>query len=127
MRLLALLIGLFAVAVGLVGVATPSTLLMVGQVATTAVGLLVLAILRIAIGVVLIQVASTSSFPKILRAIGVIAVVSGVVTALIGADRAQALLAWEAAQGLTAIRIGAVLPMVVGSFIVFAVGARPAA
>ena len=124
MKFLTVLIGLFVALVGVVGVAAPSALLSAAQYSTTPGGLYVLAALRIGIGIVLIQVAPSSRAPKTIRALGAIGVAAGVITALVGADRARAVLAWEIAQGTTLIRIGALLALAFGSFIVFAVTSR---
>jgi hypothetical protein len=127
MRFLTVLIGLFVMVVGVVGIAAPSTLLRAADYATTPVGLYAAAALRIGIGIVLILVAPTSRAPKVIRVLGAIAVGAGVITALVGVDRVRAMVAWEAAQGTTLIRLGAVLALVFGGFIVFAVSGRRAA
>ena len=94
MKFLTILIGLFAMIVGLVGVVAPSALLRVAEYVTTPIGLYAVAAIRIGIGIVLIQVASTSRTPKLIRALGIFAVVAGVITALVGVDRARAMVAW---------------------------------
>jgi hypothetical protein len=127
MKFLTVLIGLFVMIVGVVGIAAPSVLLRVAEYATTPIGLYAVAALRIGIGIVLIRVAPTSRTPTLLRVLGAIAVGAGVITALVGVDRARAMLAWETSQGTTLIRLGAVVALVFGAFIVTAVGGRRAA
>ena len=127
MKFLTVLIGLVVMIVGVVGVAAPSALLRAAEYATTPIGLYVVAALRIGIGIVLIRVAPTSRTPRLIRVLGAIAVGAGVITALVGVDRARAMLAWEIAQGTTLIRLGAVLALVFGGFIVFGVTGRQAA
>ena len=126
MRFVAVLIGVFVMVVGLIGVAAPSVLLGAADYATTPIGLYAAAAARIGIGIVLVLVAPTTRAPKLIRALGAIAVAAGVFTAFVGIDRARAMLAWETAQGTTLIRLGALLPLVVGGFIVYAVGGRRA-
>ena len=127
MKFLTVLIGVFVAIVGVVGVAAPSTLLRAAEYVTTPAGLYAAAALRIGIGIVFINVAPTSRSPKLIRALGIFVVAAGVITALVGVDRARAMLAWEIAQGTILIRLGALLALAFGSFIVFAVTGRRAA
>jgi hypothetical protein len=127
MKFLTVLIGVFVAIVGVVGVAAPSALMRAAEYVTTPAGLYTAAALRIGIGIVLINVAPTSRSPKLIRALGIFAVAAGVITALVGVDRARAILAWEVAQGTTLIRLGAVLALVFGGLVVFAVTGRRAA
>jgi hypothetical protein len=127
MRFLAVLIGVFVVVVGLIGVVAPAALLRIADYVTTPIGLYAAAAIRIAIGIVLILVAPTTRAPKLIRVFGGIGIGAGVITALVGIDRARAILAWETAQGPTLIRLSAVLALFFGGFIVFAVTSRRAA
>jgi hypothetical protein len=127
MKLLTVLIGVFIVVVGLIGVIVPSALLRAADYVTTPIGLYAAAAIRIGMGIVLMLVAPTTRAPKLIRVLGGIALAAGVITAFVGVDRARAILAWEAAQGLTLIRLSALLAFVFGSFIVFAVASRRAA
>ena len=127
MKLVALLIGVFVMAVGVVGVASPSALMRAGEYAVTSVGLYATAVLRIGMGIVFVKVASTSRAPNLLRAFGIIAIVAGLITAVVGVDRARAMLDWESAQGPALIRCGAGFAFAFGGFIVFAVRGRRAA
>ena len=127
MKRVALLIGVFVMAVGVAGVASPSALMRAGEYAVTSVGLYAVAALRIGMGIVLVQVASTSRAPNLLRVFGIIAIAAGLTTAVVGVDRARAILDWESAQGPALIRCGAGLAFVFGGFVVFAVRGRRAA
>lgn len=127
MKFLTILIGLFVMIVGVFGIAAPSALLRGAEYVTTPIGLYAVAALRIGIGIVFINVAPTSRTPNLLRVLGAIAVGAGVITALVGVDRARAMLAWETAQGTTLIRLGAVIALVFGGFIVSVVNGRRAA
>jgi hypothetical protein len=127
MRFLTLLIGVFVLIVGLIGVTVPSALLKAADYATTSIGLYAAAAFRIGMGIVLILVAPTTRAPKLIRALGAFAVAAGVITAFVGVDRARAILAWETAQGPILIRLSAVLALVFGGLIVFAVTSRRAA
>jgi hypothetical protein len=127
MKLLTVVIGVFIVVIGLIGVIVPSALLRAADYATTPIGLYAAAAIRIGIGIVLMLVAPTTRTPKLIRVFGGIAVVAGVITAFVGVDRARAILVWETAQGTILIRLSALLALVFGSFIVFAVTSRRAA
>jgi hypothetical protein len=124
MKLLTVLIAVVVMIVGFVGIAAPSALLRAADYATTPIGLYAAAVLRIGIGIVLILVAPTTRAPKLIRVFGVIAIAAGVFTALVGVDRARAILAWETAQGPTLIRLSALLPLLFGGYLVFAVTSR---
>lgn len=124
MKFVTLLIGVFVIVIGLIGVAAPSVLLRAADYVTTPIGLYAAAAIRIGIGIVLMLVAPTTRAPKLIRVIGGIAVVAGVITPFVGVDRARAILAWETAQGTILIRLSALLALVFGSFIVFAVTSR---
>jgi hypothetical protein len=126
MKFLTVLIGAFALIVGVIGVTVPSALMKAADYATTPIGLYAAAALRIGIGIVLFLVAPTTRAPKLLRVFGAIAIAAGVFTALVGVDRARAILAWETAHGSILIRLSAVLALVFGGFIVFAVTSRRA-
>jgi hypothetical protein len=127
MKFLTVSIGVFVMMVGVVGVAAPAALLRATDYVTTPMGLYAAAAFRVGIGIVLVKVAPASRAPKLIRALGIFAVAAGVITALVGVDRARAMLAWEVAQGTTLIRLGAVLALVFGGFVVFAVTGRRAA
>jgi hypothetical protein len=118
MRLIGFLIALFLAAIGLTGVIAPDCLMMIGRNSVTPVGLCIVAALRISIGLVLAGVAPVSRAPTALRILGVIAVIAGVATLLLGAERAQAVLEWWSGQGL--VRLGAGIALILGSFIAYA-------
>jgi len=128
MRPLALLVAFFIMCVGVTGIVMPDTLLSVGRYVVTPNGLYAVAALRVGIGLVLMLVARVSRAPKTLRTLGAVVFVAGLATPFFGVDRARAVLDWEATQGTALIRIGAVLAVLAGAFIAFAVaaGRRPA-
>jgi hypothetical protein len=107
--------------IGLTGVLAPDRLITIAQYSVTPVGIYVAAALRIGIGLVLARVAPLSRAPKTLRIFGVIAVIAGVATLFLGTERAQAFLDWWSAQGPACIRLWAGLPLVLGSFIAYAI------
>lgn len=124
MKTLTMLFGVFVAVVGLVGVSAPSALVRAADYLTTPIGLYAAAAFRIGIGIVLVLVAPSTRAPKPLRVFGAIIVIAGIITAFVGVDRARAMVAWEAAQGTTFIRMAALLAVAVGGFILFAVTGR---
>ena len=121
MRLVGLLVALFIVLVGLTGILAPDCVMTIGRHSVTPVGIYLAAALRIGIGLVLEKLAPVSRAPKALRVLGVIAVLGGVATLFLGTERAQAILEWWSAQGPACIRLWAVLPLVLGGFIAYAI------
>jgi hypothetical protein len=121
MRFLGLLVALFIALIGLIGLCAPEFLLAIGQYTATPVGIYVAAALRIGLGLVLVCVAPDSRAPRILRILGVIAIIGGMTIPFIGTERVQAILAWWSTQGSVCVRLGAGLALVLGGFIAYAV------
>ena len=91
MKLLVMALGVLITAIGLVGVAAPSALLEIGRSLQTTGALYAVAVVRVAIGALLLSVASASRMPRTLRAVGTIIIVAGLVTPVIEVERAQAM------------------------------------
>ncbi len=121
MKYLGWLLALFVIAVGVVGVAAPDRLLEIGRVMVTPAGLVGVAVLRICIGMTLIWIAPTSRAPKVLQAVGAVAMLAGLVTPLVGVERARAIFEWEASLGTTVLRSGAAVIAAAGALLAFAV------
>ena len=126
MRYLAWIVALFVIAVGVTGVVAPDRLFSLGQFVATPAGLLVVAVIRIAVGIILIMSAPPSRMPRTLQVVGAIALLGGLVTPLFGVERTKAVLAWEAAQGMMWVRIGAALAVALGGLLTFALAPRKA-
>lgn len=124
MKSVALLVAFFIMGVGVTGIFLPDTLLSVGRYVVTPNGLYAVAALRVGIGLALMLVARVSRAPKTLRTLGAFVFVAGLATPFFGVDRARTVLAWVATQGTAPIRIGAVLAVLGGAFIAFAVATR---
>ena len=121
MKWLALFIAGVMMIAGLVGILAPDRLLALRQYVVTPVGLWAIAALRIAIGLVLIQVARISRAPGILRALGVVVIVAGFATPLFGVERSRAILDWAATQGRAVMLVEGCVALVLGGFLAFAV------
>ena len=120
------IVALWVICAGAAGVVAPGSLMALRRYVLTPAGLLAIASIRIAIGVLFIMVAPRSRLPRILRALGGFLLLAGLVTPLFGVERARAIADWEAAQSLTLIRTVAVLIAALGALLVFAVSGRRA-
>jgi hypothetical protein len=127
MRIAALLVAVLTIVIGIVGIistesamtfrrlyfATPSRFYAAGAV-------------RVAMGLVLILAASSSRWPRTLRALGAVMCLQAVAANLFGLERARAIMEWEAMQGTALLRVGAAVALVAGGFMAVAVtGRRP--
>ena len=105
MRFAALLVAIFSIVAGIVG--------LTGAV-------------RIAMGLVVILCAPASRAPKTLRALGAVMCMQALAAILLGPDRARAVLEWETMPGTALLRVGAAVASAAGGFVAFAVsGHRP--
>jgi hypothetical protein len=126
-RSAAFLVAIFTIVVGIAGLVSPDSATTVRRLYfATPVGLYSAAAVRVGMGLVLILCAPASRAPKTLRALGAVVCMQGLSAALLGPDRARAILEWETMQGSAILRIGAAVALAAGSFIAFAVtGHRP--
>ena len=121
MAAIVLVMGLFIAALGGLGMAAPERLLGVLQRARNPSGLYAIAGLRLILGVALLWVASASKAPDVMRVFGVIALIAGIATPLVGLERFGKLVDWWQGLGNTVIRIWAVAPIALGLYLVWAV------
>jgi sugar phosphate permease len=125
MRIVVLFVAVLVMAVGAVGMIAPDALTEVRRTyVATPHGLYAVGTVRVVFGFLLILSASTSRAPKTLRALGVLICLQGLVQGIgapfVGIERAHAILEWEAVHtGL--LRVGALIALVTGSFVAFAV------
>jgi len=129
MRIAILTGALLVIAIGLVGIVSPDTVMNLRrEYVVTDFGMYVVAAVRLTLGVLSIRFAPASRAPKILRVFGMLvclqALVQAVAATFIPLDRARAILDWEGSHpGL--LRVGAVIALAIGGFLVFAVTKRP--
>lgn len=120
MKIAAALVGLFTIVVGVLGIVTPDSVTTARRMYfATPVGLYGAAAVRVAMGLVVILCARASRAPKALRALGALMCLQ-VLTPTLWPDRARAILEWESMHPAL-LRAGAVVAVVAGGFIVFAV------
>jgi hypothetical protein len=124
LRIAALLVALFTILVGIVGIVSPDSLTTVRrQYFATPVGLYAAGTLRVAMGLVVILSAPSSRAPKTLRALGAVMCMQVIAATLFGPDRARAILEWETMHAAL-LRAGAVVALASGGFMAFAVSGR---
>ena len=125
MRSSALLVAVFTIVVGMVGLISPDSVTTVRRLYfATPVGLYAAGAVRVAMGLVVFLCAARSRAPKTLRALGAVMCMQALAAALLGPDRARAVLEWETIQGTTVLRVGAAVALSVGCFLAFAVSGR---
>jgi len=115
--------GALIAAIGLVGVLVPAGLVWIAQHSVTPGAFYVIASVRVALGLVLISVASVSRVPQLLRVLGYFILLAGVATALTGLagiERARLIVEWWLAQGPGVIRLTSALVLALGGFVAFA-------
>jgi hypothetical protein len=120
---LAFAVALLIAALGAAGALVPSYLVWIAEHSATAGAFYVIAAVRVALGLLLISAAPHTRMPRTIHALGWVALIAGVLTALIGLvdmDRARALIAWWMQQGSGVLRLTGVLVLAVGGFIAWA-------
>jgi hypothetical protein len=126
MRVAAWIVALFAISIGVAGIVSPDGLTTARRRLLDTPGILYIAgSIRVAMGLVLFLFAPRSRTPKMLRVLGVIMALQGIVPQFIGIDRAHVILEQEVMLGVTALRAGAVVAFATGCFIAFAATPLP--
>ena len=127
MRIAALLVALFTIAIGIGGLISPESGTEIRRLYfATPVRLYAAAAVRVAMGLVVILGATASRAPRTLRALGAVMCMQGLSAALLGPDHARTVLEWETSQGPALLRVGAAVALAAGGFMAFAVtGRRP--
>ena len=124
MRIAALVLALFTIVVSVVGIVSPDSVMTLRRSYYTPRGLYVGGAVRVAMGLVWILAASSSRWPRTLRALGAVMCLQGLAANLLGLERARAILEWEAMH-TALLRAGAVVALVTSGFVAFAVTKRP--
>ena len=112
-------VGAIIAGAGIVGILAPSVVFGFGSSLLTPAALYVVAAVRVVFGAILVWVAPVSRMPKTVRVLGIVIIVAGVLTPLIGVERSEALLRWWSSQDPLLVRALFVLPIVLGVFLVY--------
>ena len=119
MRYLAWIVAVLLAVIGIAGMVAPDWVTSLRWIAASQGGLLGIAVLRSAIGIVLIMAAPRSRAPKTLQTFGALLLLAGMVTPLFGVARSKAVLDWEAAQGPALVRAWALVVMILSGALAF--------
>jgi membrane-bound ClpP family serine protease len=84
-------------------------------------GIYAAAALRIILGVVLFLAAPTSRAPEVVRILGIIILVAGLITPLFGLERFRRLLDWWSARGPAFMRVWAGFALAFGLLLAYTV------
>jgi peptidoglycan/LPS O-acetylase OafA/YrhL len=126
MRTAALLLALLIIVVSMVGiVATDSAMTLRRLYFATPGRFYAAGAVRITMGLVLIVAASSSRWPRTLRALGTVMCLQAIAANLFGIERARAIMEWELMQGTALLRAGAVVALASGVFVALAFTRRP--
>lgn len=121
MTILVMIFGLLLIAMGLTAMISPGLLLRYSDQFLTQTGLYAAMIIRLVMGVVLILAAPETRVPQALTVFGVIIFISGVITPLIGLERARRMVAYITSKPLTFQRVWASMALAIGLFLIWAV------
>ena len=121
MALVALVLSLFIAALGALGVASPARLLLVVQFFQTRAGLYFAAAFRVVFGVALFLAAPASRAPELMRILGVVIILAGLITPFFGLARFRTLLDWWSARGTAFVRAWAAFAFAFGLLLAYAV------
>lgn len=120
MKTLAFVMSLVIIAVGALGIFAPPALVWIAKYSLAPLELYSIAAIRVAFGLLLFSVASTSRAPKTLRVVAFIPLVAGIVTPFVGIERAQTVIEWWTQQGSDFVRLTAFPLLALGGFIAYA-------
>ena len=118
----ALLTALVYIAIGVVGLVSPATLLTAREYLGTPVGHYAGGAVRLVMGIALILCAPASRFPKILRVLGAVMCLQGLVAAFSSVALARTVMELERPH-TALLRLGALVALGSGGIIAFAVAA----
>jgi hypothetical protein len=124
MKAVAFALSVAVAVLGAIGVVTPDSLLAVGRLLITPSGLYVAGALRIVLGATLFVAAPETRFPRTLRIIGILLVVAGLTTPLVGVERVRAIVEWEASGGSVPRRLPALFALCFGLFLAYGTAPR---
>lgn len=120
----ALLIGLLIAAEGLMGLVEPQAFQSMVRFFQVPPVLYVAAVIRVFIGVALVRAAPASRTPRVLRVLGVLVAIGGLLSPFVGAKAASVILGWWTAGGPAVVRSWAGLALLLGIIILYAVAPK---
>ena len=121
MQLVALALSVLIAILGAVSFVAPIRALNIARAFDSPGGLYALAAIRLVLGVVLFLAGPSSRQPEVLRILGILIGVVGIITPFVGLDRQRRLLNWWSARGLGFQRAWAAVGFAFGLFVAYAV------
>ena len=121
MTIVAAILSLLIAAVGALGIVAPGRLVAFGRGIQTPAGLYAAGAFRVLLGLALFFAAPDSRAPDVIRVFGVIIVIGGVATPLIGLERSRKLLEWWAKKGSWFLRFWSVVALGFGLWLAYTV------
>lgn len=120
-KLIAMAIGLVIGAIGLVGVFAPPLLLEYEGLLFAPTAFYIVAGARVGFGIVLVWAAPGSRTPKVIRLLGILIIIAGVLSPFFGIESSRAVFDWGSNQGPLFTRVCSGVAAAFGLFIVYAV------
>jgi hypothetical protein len=121
MRFIAFALSVSVAILGAVSFVAPTRALDIARAFDSPGGLYALAAIRLVLGVVLFFAGPSSREPEVLRILGILIGVVGILTPFVGVERQRRLLNWWSARGLGFQRAWAAVGFAFGLFLVYAV------
>lgn len=106
---------------GAIAFAAPARALDIARAFDRPGGLYILAAIRLVLGVALVLAGPSSLEPEVVRALGILIGVAGILTPVVGVERQRRLLNWWSARGRAFQRAWAAVGLALGLFLAYAV------
>ena len=124
MKLLAFAIAIIAIGFSLTGLVRPDALARMVRYSFSPSGLYVVAVVRLAIGLIFFLAASDSRAPRTLRVIGVLICVISVALGFLTIEYGDALREWWVIHGAGFVQVAVLFAFAVGDFVAYATAPR---
>jgi hypothetical protein len=122
---LALCIAALLLVQGIIGLAAPDIFAGIVGFMQTSPAIYAAAAVRVAVGIVLLQAASTSRLPIFMRILGGFVLLGGLVTPFVGRQFAEVILDWWSSHGSALVRLFAAVSFALGLVTAYAVAPKP--
>ncbi len=120
MTVIAFVFSVLVAALGVLGLVSPSKLLRLEEYSRKPRGRYVASAVRLLMGVALFFAAPASRAAGVLRTLGVVIFVAGVITLFFGPERFRRLVDWWSVHGPALARVWAALALALGVFLAYA-------
>lgn len=121
MAVVAFFVGLLIAAEGALGLVVPGAFVSIVRFFQVPPVIYMAAVVRVLIGVVLVRAAPASRAPSVLRILGFVVAIGGLLTPFVGTRLANVILGWWTTGGTGVVRMWAGFALVLGVIILYAV------